>query len=216
MLYAFHLCAALIGGPLGGATSLVRENGAACTHFLISCLFSPLNIILHPLRRWFCVTLGRSKRTHTHAGARAHAHTGRHGFHISVLQGSYCFTGNHVTGQMIELLMGVQCNNNRPLVFCDSAVIFTAATQPNLRRPCYDPNPITPTLQNNTDAPPPTTSTNTTTLLFCFYSQTAFFFFSVCSLRSGEHYRVCRTISTAVPGFQGRGNTFSSKTVMVK
>lgn len=33
----------------------------------------------------------------------------------SVLGGSDCFTGNHVMGQMIELLMEVRCNNNRAL-----------------------------------------------------------------------------------------------------
>lgn len=165
---------------LGG--SYVFSSGKWCCMHTLSDILSLLSSKYYtssPQALVLCHTEKVKTHAHTHTQAHTctHAHTGRHGFHISVLQGSYCFTGNHVTGQMIELLMGVQCNNNRPLVFCDSTVIFTGATQPNLRGQCYDPNPITPTLQNNTDAPPPTTSTTTTTLLFCFFSQTAFFFF---------------------------------------
>lgn len=168
VLYAFHLCAALIGAPLGDATPLVGENGAAhlsCLHTLcdISSLLSPKYYTSSPQALVPCHT-GKVK---TRTRALARTHTGRHRFHISVLQGSYCFTGNHVTGQTTELLMAVQCNSNRPLSFVILSLIFTAATQPNLRRPCYDPNPIMPTLQNNTDAPPPTS------LLFCVFSQTA-------------------------------------------
>lgn len=110
----FRLCAALIGAPLGEATSLVREmvqHTSAATHTLSDILSLPSSkyYTSYPQALVLCHT-GKVK-----TDRQTHTHTHRFQISLSILRGSYCFTGNRVTGQMIELLMEARCNNNRPL-----------------------------------------------------------------------------------------------------
>ena len=214
----FHFCGVLSEAPFGGDghISFVWGGGwnptaqFSCGTLTFQYLVAPLLPSKYytcscSLGYRFCVIPGRSK--HTHARTHTHTHTHRHAqrFQISpsALRGSDCFTGNRVTGQMIELLMEVRCNNNRPLSIVIPTWYSQSPLQPNLILPCYDPNPIMQSLQKNVSppsSPPPPRGS--------FIVSSVEKVSLVCCLHSGEHYRVCRTISTAVPHFQGRAMHF--------
>ena len=93
----------------------------------ILSLSPPLNIIL-VASGIGSVSYWEGQNRHTHIRTHhTHTHTHSHRFQISPsgLRGWDCFTGNHVMGQMIELLMEARCNNNRAL----SIVIPTCYSQ---------------------------------------------------------------------------------------
>ena len=99
--------------PLGGCGGVehVQVRGNAAAHFgyathTLSDILSPLNIILAVVASGIgSVSYWEGQNTHTQIH---HTHPHSHRFQISLSAFRDCFTGNHVTGQMIELLMEVR------------------------------------------------------------------------------------------------------------